>query len=214
MTLAVGLTGGVASGKSLVGDLFRQQGVTVIDADQVAREVVAPGTPGLARLVERFGPEILASDGTLDRRRMRERVFTDDEARRALELLLHPLIHVELAHRRDALTADYGILMIPLLARTGMRELVGRILVVDAPEELQIQRLMQRDGIGREFAKRMLAAQESRQQRLETADDVLLNADGPERLRTPVAELHAFYLALAHGTANPEKRLYLPATPV
>lgn len=211
--LTVGLTGGVASGKSLVGKLFSALGVRVIDADQVARDVVAPGQPGLACMVEQFGPNILDAAGALDRRRMRERVFADDAARNKLESLLHPLIHAELARRRDDTDDDYCILMIPLLARTGMRELVDRVLVVDASPDTQIERLMRRDTVDPELARRMLAAQESREQRLAIADDVVLNHGSPEALEGPVAQLHRHYRDLAQGRADPARRLHLPVPP-
>jgi dephospho-CoA kinase len=212
--LTVGLTGGIASGKSLVGELFHRQGVALVDADQVARDVVAPGQPGLAALVQRFGAAILEPDGSLARRRMRERVFADDGERTALEAILHPLIHAELARRRDALPGAYGLLMIPLLARTGMRALVNRVLVVDAPEEMQLERLARRDGITRDLAQRMLAAQDTRPQRLAIADDVLLN-DGPAaRLEGLVAQLHGHYLGIARGEIDPAQKLHLPAAPL
>jgi dephospho-CoA kinase len=214
VSLTVGLTGGIASGKSLVGELFRQHGVSVIDADQVARDVVAPGQPGLSRLVEHFGASILDTDGTLARRRMRERVFSDPMARQMLESLLHPLIHAELARRRDIATGDYRILMIPLLARTGMRELVDRVLVVDAPESAQTERLVQRDGVDMELARSMLAAQETREQRLKLADDILVNNGHPEQLREPVAQLHKHYLQLSRGQTDAKLCLHLPVTPV
>jgi dephospho-CoA kinase len=212
VSLTVGLTGGIASGKSLVAELFRQHGVHVIDADQLAREVVAPGQPGLARLVAHFGPDILDARGSLERRRMRERVFTDAEARRQLEAILHPLIHAELARQRDADGGEYSILMIPLLARSGMRVLVDRILVVDAPETTQIERLRRRDNISNELALNMLSAQETRQQRLDVADDILLNSGDASLLEAPVAQLHLHYLKLARGQASPEQRLRLPAS--
>ena len=202
MTFAVGLTGGIASGKSLVASLFSARGADVVDADQVARDVVAIGTPGLARLVEHFGPQILDKDGSLARRRMRETVFADASQRQALEAILHPLIHAELARRKNLTTSAYAILMIPLLARTPMRKLVDRILVVDAPELVQLERLKARDGITSDLANAMLAAQESREQRLAIADDVLVNTGLIEDLAAPVAELHARYLALAQTTAS------------
>lgn len=214
MSLTVGLTGGIASGKSLVGELFREHGVSVTDADLVARDVVAPGQPGLARLVEHFGTGILEADGSLARRRMRERVFADAEARQWLESLLHPLIHAELGRRRDAAPGEYQVLMIPLMVRTGMRDLVSRVLVVDAPETLQIERLMRRDGISQALAQAMLAAQESRQQRLEAADDVLFNDGNPDHLREPVSILHKHYQLLAQGRVQASQRLHLPLPPI
>lgn len=210
MKLVVGLTGGVASGKSLVGDMLQRLGAEVVDADQVARDVVRPGQDGLSRLVEHFGPGILEGDGTLARRRMREMIFSQPDARKTVESILHPLIHAALGRHRNALSGEYGIFIIPLLARTGMRDLVNRVLVVDTPEALQVERLMKRDNISRDLAERMLAAQESRQRRLEIADDVLLNENGPEQLEGPVAKLHAHYLGLARGSQKSRKRLHLP----
>ncbi len=210
MNLTVGLTGGIASGKSLAGDLFRSHGVEVIDADQVARDVVTPGHPGLLELVDHFGPDILETDGSLARRRMRERVFNDPEARRELESILHPLIQAELARQRDASTGIYCILMVPLLARSGMRVLVNRILVVDTSEASQISRLCKRDNISQELAKKMLDAQETRQERLAVADDVLFNSGEPALLDAPIARLHQHYLKLARGQVDPSLRLHLP----
>lgn len=199
MTFAVGLTGGVASGKSLVASLFGQHGIDVVDADQIARDVVLPGSAGLTRLVEHFGSQILGNDGALDRRRMRETVFADTDARQTLEAILHPLIHAELARRKALTTGPYAMLMIPLLARTPMRRLVDRVLVVDVPEDLQLGRLTTRDGITPTLAAAMLAAQESREQRLAIADDVLINTGQPADLVASVAELHERYLHLARA---------------
>lgn len=211
MSLTVGLTGGIASGKSLVAEIFRRHDVPVIDADQVAREVVAPGQPGLASLITHFGPDILDAQGSLERRRMRERVFADVEARQQLESILHPLIHTELARQRDAARGEYCILMVPLLTRSGMRVLVDRILVVDAPETTQIERLCQRDNVSQALAQSMLLAQETRQQRLDVADDILLNTGDAALLEAPVELLHQHYLQLARGQASPAQRLRLPA---
>jgi dephospho-CoA kinase len=211
VTLAIGLTGGIASGKSLVGELFRQRGVTVIDADLVARDVVAPGHAGLDALTREFGTGILGSDGSLDRRRMRERVFGNDAERRRLEEILHPLIRDELARRRAAAPGDYCVLMVPLLVRsTGMRALVDRVLVVDAPEEAQLSRLMARDSIDAALGGRMIAAQETRAERLAAADDVIRNDGHPDVLEASVERLHRGYLALAHGKIRTLPPQHLP----
>lgn len=202
MTFAVGLTGGVASGKSLVASLFQAHGIDVLDADQIARDVVVPGSAGLASLIEHFGSQILDGDGTLARRRLRETIFADAGARQALEAILHPLIHAELARRKALAAGPYAMLMIPLLARTLMRTLVDRVLVVDVPVAVQLERLMTRDGITPTLATAMLAAQESREQRLAIADDVLTNTGLPGDLAAPVAELHERYLQLARFPAG------------
>lgn len=208
--LTVGLTGGVASGKSLAADAFTAHGVPLLNADQVARDVVAPGTPALARIRETFGARFLQPDGRLDRRRMRAHVFADAEARKTLERITHPAIRARLLEWRDAQTAPYCILDVPILVESGMDALVDRILVVDAPEALQVQRLIARDGIAEPLAQQMLAAQATRAQRLARADDVLHN-DGPvAALRAAVARLHAFYLELARSGKASAPGLHLP----
>lgn len=196
----IGLTGGVASGKSEVARRFQALGVEVADADVAARQVVAPGQPALAGIVRHFGPGVLQADGTLDRRRLRERVFADADARRALEAITHPAIRALLeAHCRQA-AGPYAIAAIPLLAEAGGRTAypwLDRILVVDAPEALQQSRLMQRDDVDAGLAARMIAAQATRPQRLAIADDVVRNDGEPARLDAEVAALHRRYLALA-----------------
>lgn len=214
MSLTVGLTGGIASGKSLVAGLFTQRGVAVIDADQVARDIVVPGSEALSLITQRFGPDILEAGGTLNRRRLREWVFSDPDARRDLELIMHPRIKAELARRRDAATGEYRILMVPLLARSGMRDLVDRILVVDTSEANQLQRLVQRDNISQKLAQSMLGAQETREQRLKLAHDVLVNDGAADPLDSSVDQLHRHYLAIARGQTDPDQCLYLPRAPL
>ena len=210
MSLTIGLTGGIASGKSLVASLFRRHGVTIIDADEVARQVVAPETTGLSNLVAHFGEGILDSDGGLDRRRMRERIFANASERRQLEGILHPLIYAELLRQRDTCTGDYCILMLPILARSGMRGLVDRILLVDAPEELQHSRLVARDGIDGELAASMIATQESRDDRLAMAHDVLVNTGSQAELEPMVTSLHRAYSRLARGEVDVLPPQHLP----
>ncbi|HWP94803.1 MAG TPA: dephospho-CoA kinase [Gammaproteobacteria bacterium] len=193
----VGLTGGIASGKSTVAAQFAALGIPVIDADVLAREVTQPGQPALARLVERFGREILDAQGTLDRRRFRERLFQDPEARRAAEAILHPPIVAALEHQADAATAPYVVLVVPLLLEGNYSTLVDRVLVVDCAEETQLARLMRRDGETLEVARRMLAAQLPRAARLTLADDVIANEGDPGMLRQEVERLHRYYLTLA-----------------
>jgi dephospho-CoA kinase len=195
--LVVGLTGGVASGKSTVGELFMAAGVPLLDGDHVAREVVAPPSPALAAIAARFGAEYLLPDGGLDRRRLRERVFGDPAALRELEAITHPLIRQRILDWHAAQTAPYCILSVAILLEAGMDRLSDRVLVVDVPVATQLQRLVGRDGIAEPLAQQMIAAQASRERRLARADDVLDNSGDPARLPAQVARLHALYLEIA-----------------
>ena len=193
----VALTGGVASGKSTVERLFASRGIEIIDADHVAREVVAAGTAGLADIVEVFGTDVLSADGSLDRRAMRERVFADERARRQLEAIIHPRVREVLRQRASEVHSAYGMLVIPLLVESGDYAWVNRVLVVDVPREVQRERLLKRDGISRELAEAMLDAQASREQRLGVADDVIDNSADLESLDPAVERLHRRYVQLA-----------------
>jgi dephospho-CoA kinase len=193
----VALTGGIASGKSTVADLFAALGVPVIDTDLIARQVVEPGQPALAQVVAGFGAEVLDASGRIDRRRMRERIFADPEARRRLEAILHPAIGAEMARQSLAAQGPYQLLVIPLLTEGGRRDHVDRVLLVDVPEELQVQRLTMRDGVTQEQARASLNAQATRADRLALADDVVRNAGREDELREAVAELDAKYRRLA-----------------
>ena len=193
----VALTGGIASGKSTVADLFAALGVPVIDTDVIAREVVEPGRPALAQVAEAFGPDVLDAEGRLDRKRMRERIFADPGARRRLEAILHPAIRAEMERQSQAAGGPYQVLVIPLLAEGGRRDHVDRVLLVDVPEELQIQRVMWRDGVSHGEAQASLNAQATRAQRLAMADDVLRNTGRVDDLREQVAKLHRQFLRLA-----------------
>ena len=193
----VALTGGVASGKSTVERLFASRGIEIVDADHVAREVVAAGTAGLADIVEIFGTDVLSADGSLDRRAMRERVFADERARRQLEAIIHPRVREVLRQRASEVRSAYGMLVIPLLVESGDYAWVNRVLVVDVPREVQRERLLKRDGISRELAEAMLDAQASREQRLGVADDVIDNSADLESLDAAVERLHRRYLQLA-----------------
>jgi dephospho-CoA kinase len=197
LTFRVALTGGIASGKSTVADLFAALGVPVIDTDVIAREVVEPGRPALAQVAEAFGADVLDAGGCLDRKRMRERIFADADARRRLQAILHPAIRAEMERQSQAAGGPYQVLVIPLLAEGGRRDHVDRVLLVDVPEELQIQRVMWRDGVSHQQAQASLDAQATRAQRLEMADDVLRNTGRVDDLREQVAKLHQRYLALA-----------------
>lgn len=192
----VGLTGGIASGKSAAAAAFAALGVPVIDTDVIARDVVAPGTPGLAEVVAAFGPQFLTSGGGLDRRRLRTHVFADPAARKRLEAILHPRIGAQTLAVLEGTVAPYCILVVPLLVESGFARYVDRILVVDCPESLQRERLAGRDGSSAAEIGRMLAAQVPRLRRLEHADDVLNNAGSLEDLREQVRRLHERYLEL------------------
>jgi dephospho-CoA kinase len=196
----VGLTGGVASGKSEVARRFEALRVTVVDADVAAREAVAPGSEGLIAIVAAFGTGALAADGSLDRMAMRRRVFADDDARRTLEGILHPRVRVALREACLGAAGPYAIAAIPLLAEGGGRDAypwLDRILVVVVARERQLVLLLRRDGIDQDLAEGMLAAQASREARLAIADDILVNDAGLDALDRHVAALHAQYLALA-----------------
>ncbi len=196
----IGLTGGVASGKSAVEARFLALGVSVADADQAARDVVALGSPGLAEVVAAFGTDVLAADGRLDRAAMRKRIFSDSGARARLEAIVHPRVRSALREACLAASGPYAITAIPLLAEGGGRSAypwLDRILVVDAPEADRLERLMQRDGIDAGLARSMIAAQATREARLALADDVVVNAGIPEDLYTHVAALDRLYRRLS-----------------
>lgn len=192
----VGLTGGVASGKSAAAAAFAALGVPVIDTDVIARDVVAPGTPALAEIVATFGPQFLDAGGGLDRRRLRTHVFADPAARKRLEAILHPHIGAQTLAALERTVASYCILVVPLLVESGFARHVDRVLVVDCPEALQRERLAGRDGSSTREIEHMLAAQLSRAGRLQHADDVLYNAGSLDELHQQVQKLHAHYLEL------------------
>lgn len=195
--LVVGLTGGIASGKSTVARLFESLGVPVVDADAIAREVVEPGSPALEAVRERFGDGVLDAAGRLDRAALRRRVFRDGAAREALEAILHPRIRERMDQRLARIAAPYAIAMIPLLLETGQQGRFDRILVVDTPREEQIRRAQARDGSAREVIEGILDAQADRDTRLRKADDVIHNDGTPQALRAQVEHLHRSYLARA-----------------
>jgi dephospho-CoA kinase len=199
----VGLTGGIASGKSTVARLFEALGVPVIDTDVLAREVVAPGQPLLAQIAARFGSGVLTADGALDRAALRSVIFSDAAARADLERLTHPAIRALLEERSVAAGGEYQIHAIPLLVETGGRDRVDRVLVVDCSEDLQIRRLQARDGSTLEQARAILAAQASRAARLAVADDVIENNGDLALLRDRVAALHLGYREQARQARTP-----------
>jgi len=196
-TFRVGLTGGIASGKSTAAKFFGALGVPILDSDQVARDVVEPGQPPLERLVERFGRKILTADGHLDRPALRDIVFSDPKARADLEALTHPAIGAAMEARSAAAGGPYQILVIPLLVEKNLASHVDRVLVVDCDEELQIRRLRDRDGSTPEQVQAILKAQAPRAARLKAADDVIRNDSDMSAVRDQVAALHQRYLELA-----------------
>ena len=195
--LLIALTGGIASGKSAVAEIFAQVGAPVLDTDQIARDVVEPGTPTLAKLVAEFGSDILDANGRLDRARMRARVFADPEQRKRLEAITHPAIREELASRAQRAQGPYQIHVIPLLVESGRADLYDRVLLVDTSEEDQLKRLLARDSSSPEQARQILAAQASREDRLDAADDVIVNTGTLQDLHQFVQTLHRNYTILS-----------------
>lgn len=192
--LTVGLTGGIASGKSTVADGFAARGVPVLDADAVARDVVAPGTAGLQAVVERFGPDVLDAEGRLDRAAMRRQVFDDPDARRALEGIIHPAVRLAMREWLASQDAPYAILMIPLLVESKLTPMADQVVVVDLPVDAQRTRLMRHDDIDEPLAMQMIAAQASREQRLAVADHVIDNTGPLSALGSQIDHVHAALL--------------------
>jgi dephospho-CoA kinase len=204
--LRIGLTGGIASGKSTVSQRFVELGVPVIDADLASRAVVAPGSPGLAQVVARFGTGILNAGGELDRRALRDLIFNDPKSRNALDGILHPLIRDHMERQASAAEGPYLVMAIPLLVEGGRaHERVDRVLVVDVDESHQLQRVQSRDGSSPEQARAILASQASRAARLAAADDVLPNSSTVADLRQAVDRLHQRYLQLAQTRPQPRE---------
>ena len=198
----VAITGGIGSGKTTVANRFAELGIEVVDADIIAREVVEPGTPALAAIAAHFGPDVVAPDGQLDRRRLRERIFTDSQAKEWLNALLHPLIRSEMLRQCEATRSPYCLLVVPLLVENRLTSLADRVLVIDVDEATQIERTCRRDGVSREQAQAILASQASRSERLAMADDVLDNQSGTtETIRARILALHETYLAFASQQA-------------
>ncbi|MGR5131200.1 dephospho-CoA kinase [Vibrio alfacsensis] len=197
MTLVIGLTGGIASGKTTVANLFKQQfQIDIVDADIVAREVVEPGTPGLNAIIEHFGPDIVHEDNTLDRAKLREKIFSYPEEKAWLNALLHPMIREKMMEDLQQVTSDYALLVVPLLIENKLDSLCNRVLVVDVDPQTQISRTVKRDNVSEEQAKAILASQASRQQRLALADDVVKNNPHDPDLLLQITDLHQKYLAM------------------
>ena len=214
MPFVIGLTGGIGSGKSSVADLLGERGAAVIDTDAIAHRLTAPGQAGSAEIGRQFGADFLRAEGALDRDRMRSLVFADPEARRKLESILHPMIRAEVLSAIAASTAPYVVLVVPLLVETGAyRELVGRTLLVDCPEKLQIERVRQRNNLAENTIRAIMASQAGRAARLAVADDVIVNETGLDALGQRVAELHARYLALAENAKPAVQAQVMPKKP-
>ncbi|BFM17648.1 dephospho-CoA kinase [Maricurvus nonylphenolicus] len=199
MTLIIGLTGGIGSGKTAVSDRFAAKGITVVDADLASRAVVEPGRPALQAIEEHFGSEVITPEGSLDRALLRQKVFADENERKWLEQLTHPLIREEIISGLENATSPYALLVSPLLVESGQSQLTQRILVVDVPEAVQLERTMARDDNPEAQVKAIMAAQANRETRLGYADDVVENNGSLEDLDRQVEQLHQRYLTLAEG---------------
>jgi dephospho-CoA kinase len=195
----LGLTGGIGSGKSAAAQCFVDLGVHLVDADNAARWVVEPGRPALAQIAEHFGPSVLQADGTLNRSALRELIFKDPQQRVWLESLLHPLIREEIRQYLARAESAYAILVSPLLLETSQHQMVQRVLVIDVPESVQIERTVVRDKTNEEQVRAILKAQTSRDERLSRADDVIVNDRDPAWLKSEVERLHHYYLTLRGG---------------
>lgn len=193
----VGLTGGIGSGKSTVCRLFADLGVPIVDADVIARQLVEPGQPALAKLEQAFGKAILNQDGSLNRAELRRRAFSDARTKQKLDAIMHPLVYHEIQSVVTYLQSSYCIIAIPLLLETQKTHIVDRVLVIDCPVETQVKRVLDRDKINREQAEAIIAAQVGRQQRLAVADDIIDNSTTPEHLAEQVKTLHNLYLLFA-----------------
>ena len=198
----IGLTGGIGSGKSTVGACFKNLGIEVIDADQAARAVVEPGSKTLEEIARHFGSDILLTDGTLDRRKLRTLIFDNETERKWLEALLHPLIRQWIAERINLAKSPYVILESPLLLETNQHQMVDKVIVVDVPEEIQVQRYLQRDGGTEKQVRAIIAAQMPRQARLKKADYIVDNTGSRELLSQQVSSLHKEFLKQIKVSTN------------
>ncbi|MEZ9040457.1 MULTISPECIES: dephospho-CoA kinase [unclassified Vibrio] len=198
MAIIIGLSGGIASGKTTVANLFNEHfNIDIVDADIVAREVVALGSVGLKQITEHFGESILLDDGTLNRSRLRELIFSDPKEKQWLNDLLHPMIRDKIDSDLSKITSPYGLLVAPLLVENQMQGMANRVLIVDVPAEVQIERTMSRDNVSREQVASILKSQASREQRLAVADDVIKNHTKNQELLPQITDLHQKYLAIS-----------------
>jgi dephospho-CoA kinase len=195
--LRIGLTGGIASGKTTVSKLFEGLGIPIIDADEISRSLVEPGKPALRAIAETLGQDLINTDGTLNRERLRKRVFDDTQARQQLENILHPQIYVTMTKAAQAIDDPYCILAIPLLIETGQQGFVDRILLVDCPVELQKQRLAQRGSLSQTLIDTIIACQATREQRRACADDIIDNTGDLNVLETKIKQLDCLYKSIS-----------------
>ncbi len=200
--LKIGLTGGIGSGKSSAADRFSQLGVPIIDADVIAREVVKPGQPALEEIVSTFGDQVLGNDGTLDRARLRDIVFTAPQNRARLESIMHPRIHAQILAQIEQLSAPYCIVVIPLLAESKRNYPLDRVLVIDIPEALQLERTATRDRQPTSKINAIIQSQASREQRLNLADDIVENSGSLDELYLQIDKLHKMYVQLTNLTKS------------
>ncbi len=199
MSLVIGLTGGIGSGKTTVANLFADTyGIDIIDADIVAREVVEPNTFGLNAIIEKCGKEILPEDGTLNRAKLRDAIFSQPKLKTWLNNLLHPLIREKMQQDINQSQSPYCLLVVPLMVENNLQTMTHRLLVVDVDEQVQIERTQQRDNVSIEQIKNILASQASREQRLDAADDVITNNGDNKALVSQVEQLHLQYLKMSH----------------
>ena len=199
MAFAVGLTGGIGSGKTTISDLFAELGVDVIDTDEISRALTAKAQPAVAQIAEQFGPDVVAADGSLNRDRMREIAFSELEARKKLQGILHPLIRAEVQRRLAGSAKLYALVVVPLLVESRGYDFADRVLVIDCSEEQQIERVMHRSRLSRDQVKAIMATQASRSERLAAADDVINNDGEIADLRSQVEKLHRQYLSLSES---------------
>lgn len=198
MAIIIGLSGGIASGKTTVANLFNEHfNIDIVDADIVAREVVAVGSDGLKQITDRFGETILLEDGALNRSKLRELIFSDPTEKQWLNDLLHPMIRNKIDSDLSKVTSPYGLLVAPLLVENQMQSMADRVLIVDVPTEVQIERTMSRDNVSREQVASILKSQASREQRLAVADDVIKNHTKNQELLPQITDLHQKYLAIS-----------------
>ncbi|OAH96719.1 dephospho-CoA kinase [Methylomonas methanica] len=195
--LKIGLTGGIGSGKSTVCGLFAEFGVPIVDADLIARQLVAPGQPALSLIVKSFGSQMLNQDGSLNRAKLRNAVFTDADKKRELDGIMHPLVYAQIAAEVNALTAEYCVIAVPLLLESKNPYAVDRVLLIDCPVDVQIARVIARDKLTRQQVQAIIDSQMSRPERLSKAHDVIENVAGPEQLAEQVKRLHNSYILLA-----------------
>ena len=194
--MIIGLTGGIGSGKSAAANFFHREGVTVLDADQLAREVIEQNTPGFQSIVDYFGSDIVGEDGSIDRAKLRQEIFDDKEKKKAIESITHPLVRDLMAERIAASTSPYSIIMVPLIFETNSMSAYNRILVIDCDTKLQLERATLRDNNSSEQIQKILDSQCSRTERLSIANDVIPNNDTLENLKTRSLAMHKFYLGL------------------